>query len=117
MQAPDDGEGGAGTPSGQHSSQLPDCHSSSGSPEGEGGPGNEGAVIKAALATPRPDQAPPAQGPGGDAVRMAVGPGSGPLELYPFHGASLGRGSADGLLQTLLSSEAPSTPPSISFAW
>ncbi|XP_020935708.1 EKC/KEOPS complex subunit LAGE3-like isoform X2 [Sus scrofa] len=81
MQAPDDGEGGAGTPSGQHSSQLPDCHSSSGSPEGEGGPGNEGAVIKAALATPRPDQAPPAQGPGGDAVRMAVGPGSGPLEF------------------------------------
>uniref|UniRef100_A0A8C3YAG3 L antigen family member 3 n=1 Tax=Catagonus wagneri TaxID=51154 RepID=A0A8C3YAG3_9CETA len=85
MQARDDGGGGEGGRGGPHSSQIPDCQSSSGGPNGEGGPGREGAVIEAAVAPPRVDQEPLAQGPGGDAVPVAVGPGSSPSTLtVPF---------------------------------
>lgn len=104
MQAPDDAEGGseggseggaaggAGGPDRQPSPGAPGCQGSSGSREGDGGPGSEGAEGEAAGAPPQAGQAPQALGPGGDAAPVAVAAASRLLELYPFHGASLGRG-------------------------
>lgn len=86
--------GGSEDLSSQHSPRAPDCQDSSGCLEGQGG--SEGAVDEAAIALLRGEQALHIPGPGGDAATVAVGPGSRLLELYPFHGASLGRTSLGG---------------------
>lgn len=75
MQAPDDGEGGAGTPNG------PGGCSGLGGWEGEG---EEGAVAGAA---PQVQGASLAPAPGAEASSPGATPGSPPLELYPLQGA------------------------------
>ncbi|EPY85890.1 hypothetical protein CB1_000342001 [Camelus ferus] len=93
MQAPEDdargatdGAGGLGnqqspqTPEGRSSGSLEVKGDHSG-PEGQGGPGSEGAVAEAAVAPPQVEQAPRALGPAGDAAPVAVGPGSELLEF------------------------------------